>query len=187
MILIITILSLFGLIKNNYSIGIFIDILIPIISSIIGGSITFFGVKKTIEKTKKENEEQRRLANKPYISIKSIIDNKNYSDITFSESKNINHCVAGVLKNTDNGIFLIKEVIINSQSNVCKPSYTRYIEKNESVILRIYLKKENYKDLKYIKIKLIDVFKNEYQYLLELSKQSNSLCMIKGIIEIEDE
>lgn len=157
------------------------DIVIPLVSSVYGGILTLVGVAWTIKKTDSDRKEERKNSVKPYLYPisyrKELSNNLIYAEFFRNNQSKISNCI-GVIQNTDNGIFVLKEIVINGNSY--KISATKFIDKNMAVKLFIY-------DEKQINIESIflvgtDVLGNVIKYKLKLNKEQN---VIESLVEEE--
>lgn len=158
----------------------FIDILqyiiMPIVSAVIGGLLTFLGVRYTIKHEQIKNDKNEKLLNKPYLKIsyqkgvenvysdyiKDTFDQDNidFDKMTHFYSYQINTIF---LLNSSNGDCILKEFIIDdnkySLNNIL-------ILKNESINLittrNSYVNAKN--KINKIYIKASDVLGNNYYY-----------------------
>lgn len=151
------------------------EIVIPLVSSIYGGILTLVGVAWTIKKADFDRKEERKNSVKPYlypISYGKELSNNNFIFAEFfrNEQSKISNCI-GVIQNTDNGIFILKEIVINSDTY--KIPVTKFIDKNNAAKIFIY-------DEKQITIESIfllgtDVLGNVIKYKLKLNKEQNAI------------
>lgn len=144
------------------------DIVVPLVSALIGGGLTLVGVIFTIRSQNKKDYIAKKASARPWIfSCTKYLpgDSKIYSmypDMGFSP----NMFISGIIKNTDNGILILNYV--QSETTKYTPNDDNVVEKNSSIQLVIYLKNqvETLKDLHlYIK----DIYGNQYRYQLILS------------------
>lgn len=157
------------------------DIVIPLVSSVYGGILTLVGVAWTIKKTDSDRKEERKNSVKPYLYPisyrKELSNNLIYAEFFRNNQSKISNCI-GVIQNTDNGIFVLKEIVINGNSY--KIPVTKFIDKNNAAQIFIY-------DEKQITIESIfllgtDVLGNVIKYKLKLNKEQNA---IESLVEEE--
>jgi len=104
------------------------DILIPLISAIIGGLLTFLGVYYTIRKQEKKEKQEEILKYKPYLKISNdkCINEINckkdiQDDVDLDKDLEVMDCYYSYLidtfyiKNSENAECVIKEIILDSQ------------------------------------------------------------------------
>ncbi len=158
----------------------FIDVLqyiiMPIVSAIVGGLLTFLGVRYTIKHEQIKNDKNEKLLNKPYLKISNQKGIETiYSDYikhTFDEDNidfdKTNHYYSYkintiFLMNSSNGDCILKELIIDdnkySLNNIL-------LLKNESINIitthNTYINAKN--KINKIYIRATDVLGNNYFY-----------------------
>ena len=111
------------------------------------------------------------------------VSTSDINDYHFSPNANdYPYSISGIIKNTDNGIFIMNGIYINSKI-FYKIFFNKLIEKNCTIFLKIGLnEKLKNKDVVLI---IEDLFGNKYKYLMELSL-SKSSYIINGVAEITD-
>lgn len=160
------------------------EIVIPLVSSIYGGILTLVGVAWTIKKADFDRKEEKRNAVKPYLYLISQgckCKNEGHFEVIFTENKTripdkINLFFS--IKNTDKGIFIVKEAIVNEFS--FKPVPEVIIEKN--YVAKVLINIENINDIEYFYILGTDVLGNAIKYKLILNKEKNG---IESLVEEE--
>lgn len=163
------------------------DIIIPILAAIIGGLFTFIGVYITIIHEKKKDKEKLVLANKPLFYRIDPMQEYNYKQaVDFylaKENRNKKEGqIFGIIKNTDNSIFIIEEVIINEM--IYKPLHGNVVDKNQIINLYIEVSKKLNDSDEFIMI-IRDVMNNKYKYKIEYKFKSEDYCEIIGFKEIK--
>lgn len=146
------------------------NIVVPILSAIIGGALTLFGVWLTIHRDKKRDEENLKKSVKPWIYVEDNYDHydykdKNYINLAVSSESVLRNCFKIYIKNTDNGIGIVDKLVTKNQTYI--PVFGEILEKNKVTSLNIYYqdKSENLQDMiLYIK----DVYGNPYKYKVQL-------------------
>lgn len=143
---------------------IWIDIIIPLLASLIGGLVTLLGVVVTIKhETKCRKEDEKRLYKPFFASLNSYDDkiDKNTSRIDFQsdDDKGMHELLFGNIQNFDFSHFIIEKVVISDTEYY--PVTNSVISKNETISLYVYgSKKEVNAALLYV----YDVLGNQYIY-----------------------
>lgn len=163
------------------------DIIIPIISAIIGGIFTFLGVFITIHHEKKKEEEEKLLTNKPLfyrLDLRQDYESKSAVDFclgvgNFDDKEGQ---IFGVIKNTDNAVLIIDSVSVNGK--LYKSLYGDVVDKNQ--IFNLYInvsEKINKKDEIIFVVK--DIMENKYEYIVETKQEDEKYSEIIGFREIK--
>lgn len=153
---------------------VFVDIVVPLLSAIIGGALTLVGVWLTIHRDKKRDEDNLKKSVKPWIFSEDNFDHydykdKNYINMAVSSESVLNNCFKIYIKNTDNGIGIVDKLVTKNQMYI--PVFGEILEKNKVTSLNIYYqdKCENLQDMiLYIK----DVYGNPYKYKVQICNNS---------------
>ena len=148
---------------------IFKDIIIPIVSALIGGIATFLGVKITIDNEKRKEQEKKIKEIKPYFyRIDSHQECEHEKPINFyiglEQAEDKEWKLGGIIKNTDNAIMIIKGVTI--QDTFYKAQSGNVIDKNCIVNLYIHCN-ESISEETNIVLEIEDILKNKYNYKLK--------------------
>ena len=125
------------------------DIIIPIVSAVIGGLCTFLGVFLTILHEKKKEKEERLLSNKPLfyrLDLRQEYEAKSAVDFclgvgNFDDKEGQ---IFGVIKNTDNAVLIIDNVSVNDK--IYKSLYGDVVDKNQIFNLYINVSEKINKD-----------------------------------------
>ena len=164
------------------------DIIIPIVSAIIGGLFTFLGVFITIKHEKKKEKEEERLANKPLFYRLDLRQEYDYN-------KAVDFCLgvgnfddkAGQIfekkKNTDNAILIIEGVSVNNK--LYKSLYGNVIDKNQIVNVYVNVSKKLDESDEIIFI-IKDIMENEYKYKVEVQYKDSEYSEMIGFKEIKN-
>ena len=164
------------------------DIIIPIVSAIIGGLFTFLGVFITIKHEKKKEKEEERLANKPLFYRLDLRQEYDYN-------KAVDFCLGvgnfddkagqifGVIKNTDNAILIIEGVSVNNK--LYKSLYGNVIDKNQIVNVYVNVSKKLDESDEIIFI-IKDIMENEYKYKVEVQYKDSEYSEMIGFKEIKN-
>ena len=159
------------------------NIVVPILSAIIGGALTLVGVWLTIHRDKKRDEDNLKKSVKPWIFSEDNFDHydykdKNYINMAVSSESVLNNCFKIYIKNTDNGIGIVDKLVTKNQMYI--PVFGEILEKNKVTSLNIYYqdKCENLQDMSlYIK----DVYGNPYKYKVQICNNNNKKWTIKEV------
>lgn len=92
------------------------DIIIPLLSAFIGGGVTYWGVKKTIEYEKMCREDDEKRYYKPFFVAINEFDDKLKDKITkieFENGEEMYSLINGYIKNFDFSHFCIEKIEIN--------------------------------------------------------------------------
>lgn len=163
------------------------NIIIPIVSAIIGGLCTFLGVLITILHEKKKEKEERLLVNKPLfyrLDLRQEYEHKSAVDFclgvgNFDDKKGQ---IFGVIKNTDNAVLIIDGVSVNGK--LYKSLYGDVVDKNQ--IFNLYVnvsEKVNKEDEIVFFVK--DIMENKYEYKVETRYKDEKYSEIIGFKEIK--
>lgn len=161
------------------------DIIIPILSAIIGGVFTFLGVYITIKYEIKKDKEEKKLRDKPIFYRLDSMQQYPYKEaVDFILKENpdakVEWKIWGILKNTDNAILIIDSVMINGA--IYRSLHGDVIDKNQIVNLHIYTDKKVNKENEII-FNVKDIVGNEYTYMIETeeSEKSSEIISFKEI------
>lgn len=154
------------------------NVVIPIVSAVYGGIITLVGVAWTIRKADNDRKSDERKSICPIIypyNRNNIVDYKQLGDMMFEDEDTDNYHYLGVIKNTDNGIFIIRELIVDD--NIFKVKYGDVLDKNK--FSQIILKTD--KGLSYNNVILsgTDIKGNVIQYRLTLDLKESEILKIE--------
>ncbi len=159
------------------------DVLIPLISAIIGGGLTLAGVIVTIKWEAKQKKQEEIEKVKPII-INTDYDNtkqlKSYLTFEFATAGDTCTRIFGCFKNTDNGILFID--YIESDSNKYESFADSTVDKNSYFSINMYAGRDE--QFNNFKIYCHDVLGNKYYYdtLLMLNRNQDGLvdeCMLR--------
>ena len=163
------------------------DIIIPIISAIIGGLFTFLGVFITIKHEKNKERNERILSNKPLfcrLDYRQEYDTKETIDFCLGVGNFDDKAgqIFAIIKNTDNAVLIIGGVMVNGK--IYKSLYGDVVDKNQIFNLYINVSKEINKDDEIIFI-VKDIMENQYKYEIEIKYENEKYCEIIGFKEIK--
>ena len=121
-----------------------LDMFVSVYSAVLGGGITLAGVAWTIRHTNKEKREDERKAIRPIIypyNTPNPMDAMRRVSLEFvdQECKNYDGRYIGGIKNTDNGIFLVKELIVDNEHFLAQ--YEDVLDKNNYAEIVLYTNK----------------------------------------------
>lgn len=138
------------------------NIIIPLISAIIGGGLTLLGVIITIKNQEKSSKKSAIDSVKPWIFSFPRPSPNLIRELIMATSHDYNDFAPFevFIKNTDNGIAIIEKV--STENNVYYPLFGKILDKNTKTNLCIYLgERETLNDM-ILHIK--DVYGNTYKY-----------------------
>jgi hypothetical protein len=138
------------------------SIIIPIICSILTGSITFTGVLLTIHHENKKYKLIQQESLRPLFCVKEEDENQKNPELVFSKPgiKDVYYRVPVViLNNTDHSVFKIKKIIVNSEEY--KPQRNKVVLKNEIIQLIV---ESSINKIESFQIIVLDIYDNEYLY-----------------------
>lgn len=157
------------------AINIFKDVVVPLISALVGGLLALIGVVITLYWDKKKDEEEKKQAVKPWIYSIDPMEDYDYKkaiDVVMATSTDANStlCVQIIIKNTDNGICILDELITETKRYI--PILGKVLDKGTITNLNIWFETgETLKDM-YLYVK--DIYGNKYKY---------KVCPINSIIK----
>ena len=163
------------------------DIIIPIVSAVIGGLCTFLGVFLTILHEKKKEKEERLLSNKPLfyrLDLRQEYEAKSSVDFclgvgNFDDKEGQ---IFGVIKNTDNAVLIIDNVSVNDK--IYKSLYGDVVDKNQIFNLYINVSEKINKDDEII-FTVKDIMNNKYKYRIETKNEDEKYSEIIGFKEVK--
>lgn len=145
------------------SYDVWVDIIIPLISALIGGLVTMWGVVLTIKREQKNAEEQKHQAAKPWLYSLDRFEDYDHNKagrIELKGNSTSDKRIAFIIKNTDNGIGIIEKfVTINS---VHQPFVGRIIDRNSIVEVKVNL--ESGASLQNMYFIIRDIYGTRYRY-----------------------
>ncbi len=152
------------------------EIIIPIVSALYGGLLTLVGVAWTIKKADADRKKEKNEKVKPliYAADPSFLDTNNLECLLFvNKGDNNNGRFIGTLKNTDNGLFIFKRILVNGMEY--KPYKQFVLEKN--CYVNLIINDENIGN-KCVQLVGADIYNNEIKYRVlfdEIGKYIESL------------
>ncbi len=152
------------------------EIVIPIVSALYGGLLTLVGVAWTIKKADADRKKEKNEKVKPliYAADPSFLDTNNLECLLFvNKGDNNNGRFIGTLKNTDNGLFIFKRILVNGMEY--KPYKQFVLEKN--CYVNLIINDENIGN-KCVQLVGADIYNNEIKYRIlfdEIGKYIESL------------
>ncbi len=164
-----------------------IPIVIPIFSALIGGLLTLWGVVLTIKNQDERIKEEKRLSIKPYFyaSHPYQVDPRLGTAATYyilsPDGKREGKLISGIIENTDNAVFILKNVRIGSEYYY--PKHGKVIDKNKIFHLNIYAKEVS----EDICLTVTDVMENEYYYKITYEKKSEKNYQIESVEELQSD
>ena len=147
---------------------VFIDIIIPLLSALIGGFVTMLGVILTIKHEQKKAAEERKQDAKPWLF--SMDDKENFdctkaNDIILMADATLEGrpglCI--LIKNTDNGVGIIEK--LQTKNNTYLPTVGRVLDKNSISYVHFFF--APHETLTDMFLHISDVYGNKYMYRVE--------------------
>lgn len=166
---------------NVESINCVKDVVIPLLSAFIGGFITLAGVWLTIHRDKKRDEDNKKQSAKPWIySLDRFedYDHTNVSKYIMATSSNLNntHLFQIIVKNTDNGICILDELVTEKKRYI--PICGKVIDKDHVIHLNVHI--EEGETLKEMYLYVKDIYGNRYKYKVYQTKKGNYIEEVIG-------
>lgn len=149
---------------------IIINIIVPLVSSLIGGGLTVIGVILSIRHENKMKKKEIQKENKPFLYLINPLQEYDYKSVQqfVFDNKNIksNGFIEVILKNTDNAIMIMNIVKVDDVDYY--PCNGRVVDKNTIICIRVAID-ENIENIKKSTIifSISDVMGNEYKYKLD--------------------
>ena len=138
------------------------DILVPLISAIIGGAVTMVGVVLTIRWEKKKDDKARIDAAKPWLYSFKDVMKCHYSIKLSSEYEEIQgHPCTMFIKNAGTGIGIISK--LQTAKVEYMPAGSGVLETNTLTSVTFYpaIQKENFEKMRLF---VSDIYDNQYEY-----------------------
>ena len=157
-------------------------IVTSIVSALYGGLLTLIGVAWTIRHTNKEKKEDELRSIRPFIypfNPYNDFDIKHLMTFRFIEEDkaNLKRKYIGMIKNTENGILILKELIVDNERFFIK--HGNVLDKNSFAEIILYTEKE----LDYKKVTLVGTDVRGYIVAFNIELSENK----KGIVRITEE
>ena len=162
------------------------NIIIPIVSALIGGGLTLIGVLLTIKFENKKRKEEIRIANKPLfylIDPMQNYDSKRTTDFEFSaEGIETSGFLEIIFRNTDNAILLFDYISIGNQKYYSQNG--NIVDKNTTFCIYLYPDKNIKVNENDIIFSINDSLNNNYKYKLGFkTHESKYIDVFKEIIK----
>lgn len=163
-------------------------IIVPIVSAIIGGLLTMWGVIHTIRHENKCRKEDEHKLYKPlFMSIPVYDDRVDRNTIVVNlesdEDKGMYSLLQGYIKNLDFSHFIIDKVVVNDTAY--SPYANSVIEKNSAISIGVYGSQQ---EVNTAALYISDVLGNKYVYniIFEYNQESGyriikDYVLIKGV------
>lgn len=156
------------------------EIILAIVGTIYAGFIPLVGVAWTIKQNNEERKMDVALKVKPIIypvsALSYRIDNKDLVDVVFRNSSNDTYTYIGMIKNSDNGVLLIKKIVVDGTEY--KISHGSVLDKNDVAQIIVY---EDNLSLENVILVGTDVYNNEIKYKLNCNKDKKEISLIEEI------
>lgn len=160
-------------------------VIIPIVSSVIGGSLTVWGVILTIKEDSRIRKEDIRIQNEPLFYIldpNQDYDNTNIKEYDFKSVEEAKGYIQILFKNTDKTPFVLEYININGKTYL--PQNGTVVDKNDIFFVNVHTNDNlmsNKTNNAFMAIK--DVLNIEYKYKLIYSKEKDYFA--SGILSDE--
>lgn len=151
-----------------------INIVIPLLSALIGGGMTLLGVWLTLKYQREKDDEINKLKYKPffYETLPSENDRLNSRQIQLvsNEHYSMKNLRQIPIRNSDNGVLLIE--YLKTENKIYKPLYGKIVEKNAYCVLCVYF--DDGENLKNMLLSVTDVLGNRYMYDVDQNEKNIS-------------
>ena len=158
------------------------DIIIPLLSAVIGGLLTLGGVYITIKNQNKKDNDSKKLSVKPWIF--SLDDFSNYDTdsinqifITGKKNAEFGGNLYLIIKNTDNAVGIIER--FETEDNTYYSDANALLEKDSVNNVVIELQKNDSQRNMFLFVK--DTLGNEYRYEVSQSAAVHKMPSIKEV------
>lgn len=159
---------------------IYVDIIGPLICSLIGGLLTVLGVYLTIRYEKKKDKDVIKFNSKPLfyrLDRRQDYDYKNAKNYYLNDNNKSLIRIFGTFHNTDKAYLILNYASINNKKYF--PINGNVIDKDE--VFNLYIDvSEKLKNDKELVLVIKDVYDNTYEYIIEYKNDE------KGYAEIEN-
>ena len=160
---------------------VWVDIVIPLICSLIGGGLTLVGVIITILHTNKTIKNDNINKYKPSFKLRSPMDDfdlNSSNPLMFKKRRNRNSkMIIGMFSNTDKASFEVDAIYINGECH--RIDINRYVKKSQDFDLSLVIDKNL--NVKTLELKVFDDQNNIYRYKLEFFINSKNNIEINNI------
>lgn len=160
-------------------------VIIPLVSSVIGGGLTVWGVILTIKEDSRIRKEDIRIQNEPLFYIldpNQDYDNTNIKEFDFKSIEEAKGYIQILFKNTDKTPFVLEYININGKTYL--PQNGTVVDKNDIFFVNVHTNDNlmsNKTNNAFMAIK--DVLNIEYKYKLIYSKEKDYFA--SGILSDE--
>ena len=160
-------------------------VIIPLVSSVIGGGLTVWGVILTIKEDGRIRKEDIRIQNEPLFYIldpNQDYDNTNIKEFDFKSIEEAKGYIQILFKNTDKTPFVLEYININGKTYL--PQNGTVVDKNDIFFVNVHTNDNlmsNKTNNAFMAIK--DVLNIEYKYKLIYSKEKDYFA--SGILSDE--
>lgn len=150
------------------------DIIIPLLSAIIGGAVTMLGVVKTIKWEKNKNDKARIDAAKPWLFCLNADETRpgccSRSIWLSSGFEEINKPIELFIKNAGTGIGVVTS--LKTAQVEYTPIDSGVLEK-ETVTMVAFKPAVHKEKLEHMRLYVSDIYGNQYEYEVRQGKESN--------------
>lgn len=163
---------------------IYVDIIGPLICSLIGGLLTVLGVYLTIKYEKRKDKETIKFNSKPLfyrLDSRQDYDYKNAKDYFLKDNNEVLIRIFGIFHNTDKAYLILSYASINNKKYI--PINGNVIDKDE--IFNLYIDvSEELKDDEELVLVIKDIYDNTYKYIIEYKSIRNGYAEIENFKEM---
>ena len=154
------------------------NLFVNIYTAIIGGGLTLIGVAWTIKKNNDDRKLDQKASVKPLLYPISHMSDYNYKEAVelyfYKSANNEKELFLGIIKNTDNGILIVKEALINDERYVM--DFPVVLDKNIPGHISVLGNQEL--DIQSMYIIGQDILGNIIKYKLVVNKEKNDIDAI---------
>ena len=167
---------------SNYIIA---YIIIPIISSLIGGGLTLIGVLMTIKFENKKRKDEIKMAIKPLFYLINPLQDYDYRHVSYYEFDNNyednNKHIEIIFKNTDNAILVFDNISVNGKKYYSQNG--NIVDKNTTFNVSLSFSKDVIINESEIIFTVKDSLNNNYKYKLGYkTKDSKHIDVFEEIL-----
>lgn len=166
---------------------IIINIMIPLLTSVINVAVVLYTVLVTIRNENNNRIVELKYSLKPYFYVINQFQSYDYKHTKeyyffLEKSEHRNRFFQIIMHNTDNAIMLLDYIKINDEYYY--PKYGDAVDKNDTFMINIYISDniDLVSNNNTILLSVNDVLQNNYIYNIDYSIENNKL-VIDGIIE----
>lgn len=161
------------------------DIIVPLLSALIGGGITLIGVWLTLRNERKKQEKTLINQYKPLFYFRNGNNTRKdqiESSIVINNNDDYKYRIFGIIQNTDKSIFQLDGVYVNDE--LMKPEDIFVIDKGKCEVISIYLKKKVFENVRSIKLSIVDSINYIYEVPVSYKRDDDDI-IITSVIDIK--